>query len=87
MKTKIYSTNDPYGFKGAARESKLTQLSRLGRKLGLIASDLDECLDELEAFQDSGYSNYVVNFSDEELNILGQASEILMQACHQITNV
>ena len=84
---KIYSTKDPHGFKGADRENNLTQLHRLGRKFGLLASDIDDCLDELEVWQDAGYSDYAVNFSDEELSILGQAAEILMQACHQITNV
>lgn len=87
MKKRIYSTNDPYGFKGAARESKFTQIARLGRKLGLIASDIDECLNELESWQAEGYSNMVASFTDEELSILGQASEILMTKSHQMSSI
>jgi len=85
MKKRIISASDPYGFEGAANENRLSTIARLGRKLGLIATDIDDCLGVLEVFQNIGYSDLVENFTDDELSILGQASEILMTKSHQLT--
>lgn len=85
MKRSIISSDDPYGFKGAARESNLSQLRRLGRKMALIGEDIYEVTDELDDLQTSGISNYIDNFTFEELGIIGQAAEILKQKGVQLS--
>ena len=85
MKRQICTSDDPYGFKGAAKESGLSQLRRLGRKMALIGEDVYELTDELDDLQTSGISNYIDNFTSEELEIIGQAAEILEQKGMQLS--
>lgn len=83
---KIKCNDDPHGFKGAAKESGLSRLSRLGRKLALISEDIYEALDELEALQDEGISNVIDNFSEEQLNRLYRTAELLKRQGKQLSN-